>query len=166
MSRLADRPDPDLWREAVTIWDGIGFPYAAAYARFRGAEAMLAAGGDRDRVAADLRSSHNAATTLRAVPLTAAIERLARRARFDQGPRPTSGDSSAPSDGDGPVLTPRDQPADRRAAVHQREDGKRARVAPPGQAERRDPGRGCRHRPPPGPARRLGGRADKPASGH
>ncbi len=108
MSRLADRPDPDLWREAVTIWDGIGFPYAAAYARFRGAEAMLAAGGDRDRVAADLRSSHNAATTLRAVPLTAAIERLARRARFDLGPGPTSGDSSAPGDGAGPVLTPRE----------------------------------------------------------
>ena len=66
LSRLADRPDPDLWREAVTTWDGIGFPYAAAYARFRGAEAVLAAGGDRDRVAAELRSSHDAATTLRA----------------------------------------------------------------------------------------------------
>jgi DNA-binding CsgD family transcriptional regulator/tetratricopeptide (TPR) repeat protein len=106
MSRLADRPDPDLWREAVATWDGIGFPYAAAYARFRGAEATLAAGGDRDRVVAELRRSHDAATTLRAGPLTAAIERLARRARLDLGPRPTSGDGSAP--GAGPVLTPRE----------------------------------------------------------
>ena len=108
LSRLAHRPDPDLWQEAVATWDGIGFLYAAAYARFRGAEAALAAGGDRDRVAAELRRSHNAATTLGARPLEAAIERLARRARFDLGARPASGDGSAPGAGSGPVLTPRE----------------------------------------------------------
>jgi DNA-binding CsgD family transcriptional regulator/tetratricopeptide (TPR) repeat protein len=108
LSRLAGRPDPDLWQEAVATWDGIGFVYAAAYARFRGGEAALAAGGDRDRVAAELRRSHDAATTLRARPLAAVIERLARRARIDLGARPASGDGSAPGDGAGHVLTPRE----------------------------------------------------------
>ena len=108
LSRLAGRPDPDLWQEAVATWDGIGFLPAGAYARFRGAEAALAAGGDRDRVAAELRRSHDAATTLQALPLAAAIERLARRARFDLGARPASGDRSAPGDGAGAALTPRE----------------------------------------------------------
>jgi len=108
LSRLAGGPDPDLWQEAVATWDGIGFLPAGAYARFRGAEAALAAGGDRDRVAAELRRSHDVATTLQALPLAAAIERLARRARFDLGARPASGDRSAPGDGALSALTPRE----------------------------------------------------------
>ncbi len=109
LSRLTVRPDPDRWQEAVATWDGIGFPYAAAYARYRGAEASLAAGGDRDRAAAELRRSHAAATTLRARPLAAAIERLARRARFDLGGSGSGSDEAkAPGDRAGPVLTPRE----------------------------------------------------------
>jgi DNA-binding NarL/FixJ family response regulator len=92
----------------VATWDGIGFLHAAAYARFRGAEAALAAGGDRDRVAAELRRSHDAATALRARPLAAAIGRLARRARLDLGTRPASDHDWAPGDSAGPALTPRE----------------------------------------------------------
>ena len=108
LGRLEGRPDPDLWQRAVATWDAIGFLYAGAYARFRSAEAALAAGGDRGQVAAELRRSHEAATTLRARPLAAAIERLARRARLDLGARPASDRGSAPGDSAGPVLTPRE----------------------------------------------------------
>jgi DNA-binding CsgD family transcriptional regulator len=109
LSRLTVRPDPDRWQEAVATWDGIGFPYSAAYARYRGAEASLAGGGDRDRAAVELRRSHATATTLRARPLAAAIERLARRARFDLGGSGVgSGEGKAPGDRAGPVLTPRE----------------------------------------------------------
>jgi DNA-binding CsgD family transcriptional regulator/tetratricopeptide (TPR) repeat protein len=108
LSRLEGRPDTDLWQEAIATWDGIGFLYAAAYARFRGAEAALADGGDRNLIAAELRRSHNAAKALRAGPLVAAIERLARRARFDLGARPTPDRGSAPGDTARPVLTPRE----------------------------------------------------------
>jgi len=106
LSRITGRPEPDRWWRAVAAWDGIGFPYAAAYARYRGAEAALAVGGDRDRVTAELRRSHAAATTLGARPLATAIERLARRARCDlatPGDGPRRGDSAG-----GPVLTPRE----------------------------------------------------------
>ena len=108
LSRIAGRPDPDRWQQAVAIWNGIGFPYAAAYARYRGGEATLAVGGARDEAAAELRRSHDAATTLGARPLAVAIERLARRARFDLA-RSGPGDGSAAGDGArGPVLTPRE----------------------------------------------------------
>jgi DNA-binding CsgD family transcriptional regulator/tetratricopeptide (TPR) repeat protein len=106
LGRITGRPEPDRWWRAVAAWDGIGFPYAAAYARYRGAEAALAVGADRDRVTAELRRSHAAATTLGARPLATAIERLARRARCDLA---TPGDGPPPGDtAGGPVLTPRE----------------------------------------------------------
>jgi DNA-binding CsgD family transcriptional regulator/tetratricopeptide (TPR) repeat protein len=117
LSRLRGRPDPDQWHAAVSIWDGVGFPYAAAYARYRAAEAALAAGGDRDGVAAELGRCRGVATTLRARPLAAAIGRLARRARLDLGvdlagpgggPGPGTADSSRRGDGAAAGLTPRE----------------------------------------------------------
>ena len=32
LGRITGRPEPDRWQQAVATWDGIGFPYAAAYA--------------------------------------------------------------------------------------------------------------------------------------
>ena len=116
-SRVAPRgrPDPDQWHAAASIWDGIGFPYAAAYTRYRAAEAALAAGGDRAGIAAELGRCRDVATTLRARPLAAAIDRLARRARLDLGAdlggdrrgSGSSGGGSRAGDG-GAALTPRE----------------------------------------------------------
>jgi DNA-binding CsgD family transcriptional regulator len=93
----------------------------AGYARYRAAEATLAAGGHRDGVAAELGRCRDVATTLRARPLSAAIERLARRARLDLGvdlgvdlggpgggPGLGIADVSRRGDGTGAGLTPRE----------------------------------------------------------
>jgi DNA-binding CsgD family transcriptional regulator len=80
LARMGDRPEPARWRAAVAAWDVIGFTYQAAYARFRLAEATLAAGGD-DEAARELGAAWETARRLRAGPLTQAIERLARRGR-------------------------------------------------------------------------------------
>jgi DNA-binding CsgD family transcriptional regulator/tetratricopeptide (TPR) repeat protein len=83
LRRLTGRPDPGRWRQAVVAWDGIAFPHAAAYARYRHAEALLAVGGDRDEAVDQMRHAHATAVRLGARPLAAAVERLARRARCD-----------------------------------------------------------------------------------
>ncbi len=72
----------DLWRGVVASWDELGFPYAGAYARWRLAEALLAEGGARADAQAALASAHAVATRLRARPLAAELEALARRARL------------------------------------------------------------------------------------
>jgi DNA-binding NarL/FixJ family response regulator len=57
-------------------------PYAAAYARWRLAEAILAEGGARADAQAALAAAHEVAVQLRARPLAAELEALARRARL------------------------------------------------------------------------------------
>ena len=168
LSRLTVRPDPDRWQEAVATWDGIGFPYAAAYRalpRRRG----LTGGRRRPRSGGGRASPFPRRRHDAAGPATGGGDRAPgpsgairpRRLRLQlwrrQGAgRPRRARSHAPRGGGaGAGRRGPDQPADRRAAVHQREDGQRARVAPPCQAGCRDPGRGHRRRPPPGPARRL-----------
>jgi DNA-binding NarL/FixJ family response regulator len=88
----------DLWRGVVASWDELGFPYAGAYARWRLAEALLAEGGPRADAQAALASAHAAATRLRARPLAAELEALARRARLslDSADEPSAdGDGAA-----------------------------------------------------------------------
>jgi DNA-binding NarL/FixJ family response regulator len=55
---------------------------AAAYARFRQAEALLAAGGSRAQATAILGPAHRTAMTLGAAPLRREIELLAQRGRL------------------------------------------------------------------------------------
>ena len=93
----------------MAAWDAIGFPYPAAYARLRLAEAALGAGDDGTAAAA-LAASWETATSLRAGPLAAALTRLARRARIalpgaDGRRRPTR----APRGGGDRGLTPRER---------------------------------------------------------
>lgn len=80
-SRISDHPDADRWRAAVATWDTIGFPHPAAYARYRAAEAALAA-GDEDEATAALRAAWDTARHLGARPLAEAVALLARRARI------------------------------------------------------------------------------------
>jgi len=94
---------PAAW-EAVLDAFGPGYVYETARAQWRLAES-LAAAGRREDAAAVWRSAAETAARLRAAPLAAALDDLARRARLDVGPaRSTRG-------GAGPVaaLTDRER---------------------------------------------------------
>jgi DNA-binding CsgD family transcriptional regulator/tetratricopeptide (TPR) repeat protein len=81
-SRLEGRSDPARWREAAEQWERLELPYRAAYARFRQAEALLAAGAPRAEVEPVLRAAHRATVALGAGLLRREIELLARRGRL------------------------------------------------------------------------------------
>jgi DNA-binding CsgD family transcriptional regulator len=88
-TRVDGRSDPAAWRAVAEAWEGFERPYFAGYARWREAEAALAA-GDRGAATDALRSANAGAERLGARPLRDAIEALARRARISL---------SAPADG-------------------------------------------------------------------
>jgi len=67
---------------SVEAWERLGRPYLAAYARWREAEARLAARGDRGQAAAALRAALDTAERLSADPLAREITALAGRARL------------------------------------------------------------------------------------
>ena len=107
LTRLEGEPTPDAWNEPVERNESLGNVLAAAYARMRQAEALLAL-GDREGAAGPLRAAHAVATESGAPPLSEAIEALARRARIELS-------ASAGPTRDGPVsdaerlgLTPRE----------------------------------------------------------
>jgi DNA-binding CsgD family transcriptional regulator/tetratricopeptide (TPR) repeat protein len=83
LDRIRATADPDTWDRAADAWDAAGRPAPAAYARFRSADARLAARHERKPVVARLRDAHAAAAQLGAIPLLTEIERLARHARID-----------------------------------------------------------------------------------
>ena len=82
LSRLDSEPRPALWRPVVAAWDDLGYPYFAAYARWRLVEAILARGGDRREAAALLGQARRALADLAALPLLNEVDALARRARL------------------------------------------------------------------------------------
>ena len=88
----------EAWGGAVAGWDAFATPYAAAYARWRQAEAILAEGGARADARAALAEAHAVAVALRARPLAAELEALARRARLSLESEEAP---AAVSDGDG-----------------------------------------------------------------
>jgi ATP/maltotriose-dependent transcriptional regulator MalT len=81
-SRLEGRSNPDRWSAAVAAWEQLEHPFDAAYARFREAEALLAAGASRPRAEQVLRGAHQTAVMLAAGPLRREIELLAQRGRL------------------------------------------------------------------------------------
>jgi DNA-binding CsgD family transcriptional regulator len=82
LARLAGKPRPELWAAVAARWDRLSFPYQAAYARLREAEARLDAGDDRAAAAVALRAAHATLVRLGAAPLREAAEALGRRARI------------------------------------------------------------------------------------
>jgi len=80
-SRVA-AADATAWADAVAASAESGEPYAAAYARWRLAEALLAGREGRAEAGSALRQAFEAATELGAGPLAAEIEALATRARL------------------------------------------------------------------------------------
>jgi DNA-binding CsgD family transcriptional regulator len=81
-SRAAGRPEPALWAMTGDAFASLEQPIDEAYARFRQAEALLAANGERKEVAALLRGAHATAVRIGARPLAADAVDLARRARI------------------------------------------------------------------------------------
>lgn len=90
--RAGGAGDPSAWDRAALAHERIGLVHAAAYARFRQAEALLEAAAPhtpraareaRSAAAAPLRAALTAARNLGAQPLVALAEQLARRARLD-----------------------------------------------------------------------------------
>jgi DNA-binding CsgD family transcriptional regulator len=81
-SRLDGRSDPQRWQTAAVAWEQLEHPFESAYARFREAEALLAAGSFRPQAEQALRGAHQTAVALDAAPLRREIESLANRGRL------------------------------------------------------------------------------------
>ena len=98
------------WRAAAERWDDLHRPYAAAYARWREAEALMA---DRDREGASRAASAAlaAARRLGSVWLAEEVESLAARARLQLGESAEAADAAAaPPESDDPFgLTARER---------------------------------------------------------
>jgi DNA-binding CsgD family transcriptional regulator/tetratricopeptide (TPR) repeat protein len=77
-ARLIGRNDPELWGDVVGRWDALRFPAPAAYARWRMASALVAA-GRRAEAGAPWREARQAAARLGAEPLRDALETDAAR---------------------------------------------------------------------------------------
>ena len=112
-NRVVDQPDPPGWRLAVDAWDAIAFPYPAACARLRLAEASLATGDD-DGAARALVAAWETARRLGARPLAEALARLARRGRVplpgaDGDAAGAGGTTSGAGPGPDVSLTPRER---------------------------------------------------------
>ncbi len=109
--RAVDSDQDRRWVAAAAAWSDLGRPYPAAVARWRQAEALVAA-GDREAAVAPAAQALECAERLGAAWLAGEIESLAARARLrldaadvEPGGRPQAGD-----DGDDPFgLTPRER---------------------------------------------------------
>jgi DNA-binding CsgD family transcriptional regulator len=97
-SRLHDQHggSPDRWHQAATHWENLPFPYPAAYARRRLAEALLHSAKDTSAAARELAAAHDTATMLGAGPLLRSIQALAERARI-RLPGPAASPQSGPA---------------------------------------------------------------------
>src|SRR5258706_2199059 len=76
------RAGPAAWVAGGDVGMSLGRPYTAAYARWREAEARLAARGDREQAETAVQGAHAIATRLGAEPLKREIAAVAARARL------------------------------------------------------------------------------------
>src|SRR5829696_3126138 len=97
-SRLEGRPDPRRWQRAAERWERLEHRPTTAYASFRQAEAMLAAGAPRASVQPVLLAAHQTTVALGAGPLRREIELLAGRGRLRlEQPVPVAAVAGPPS---------------------------------------------------------------------
>ncbi|HYC07270.1 MAG TPA: LuxR C-terminal-related transcriptional regulator, partial [Candidatus Binatia bacterium] len=110
-TRLQDEPEPAAWDAAAAAFERIPEPLREGYARYRQAEAILAAKGRRADAAGALSVAARLATDLGAEPLSAAVATLARRARLDitvDEAVPAEGGQTTPDPAASLGLTPRE----------------------------------------------------------
>jgi DNA-binding CsgD family transcriptional regulator/tetratricopeptide (TPR) repeat protein len=85
---LSGSPRPEAWQAAATAWDHCGDQYWAAVCRYRLADALLRAKGDRNVAARITGEALAVARSLGAAPLAADLDVLARRGRLAAGSTP------------------------------------------------------------------------------
>jgi DNA-binding CsgD family transcriptional regulator len=111
-ARAEGLAEPTLWAEAAGAWDKLEWPYEAALARWREAEAHLMA-GDRAAAGAAATSALATARGLGARWLEGEVEGLCTRARLQldgfDAPEPHDEDTSAPAEEEPFGLTPRER---------------------------------------------------------
>jgi DNA-binding CsgD family transcriptional regulator len=90
LARALGHPAPDVWRDVGNAWERARRLPNLAYARWREAEARLQAGEGAAGAGVPLREAHALASSIGHVPLTGAIEDLARRARIEVGEEQTT----------------------------------------------------------------------------
>jgi len=106
--RSLDTDQAGRWEEAAARWDALGRPYQAALARWRHAEALVAA-GDREAAAPVAGAAMEIAERLGAAWLAGELDSLAARARLRLG-EPGEEAAAVEDDGDDPFgLTPRER---------------------------------------------------------
>ena len=99
-SRVDGRSDPERWASSAGAWEALGNPWPSAYARWRQAEALLAARAPRGAAHAALARAWALASTHGAAMLVTEIQALARRARIElPPPGPPAGQAVAGQDG-------------------------------------------------------------------
>ncbi len=107
-TRIAGEPDPVLWADLAERWAAVPYPYRAAHARWREAEAVLRRRPDRPGARVDRARAREALVEalrigrdLGARPLCRELERLASRARIvlpeDRSAQPAAGATGAPA---------------------------------------------------------------------
>jgi ATP/maltotriose-dependent transcriptional regulator MalT len=94
-SRVDGPSDPERWASCAAAWEALSHPWPSAYARWRQAEALLAARAPRGAARAALTRAWTLASTHGAALLIAEIQALARRARIEL---PPSGQAAAGQD--------------------------------------------------------------------
>ncbi|MCU1656332.1 MAG: helix-turn-helix transcriptional regulator [Pseudonocardiales bacterium] len=82
-ARAYGRDDAQTWGEVAASWEDIGQPWRVATARYRQADALLRARGDRTAAATLARQALAVAESLGAEPLAADVRQLAQRGRLD-----------------------------------------------------------------------------------
>ena len=85
-SRVDGPSDPQRWASSAAAWEELGYPWPSAYARWRQAEALLAARAPRAAARAALAQAWTLASTHGASLLITEIQALARRARIELPP--------------------------------------------------------------------------------
>jgi DNA-binding CsgD family transcriptional regulator len=82
-SRVDGPSDPERWARSAEAWEALSHPWPSAYARWRQAEALLAARAPRAAARAALAQAWTLASTHGAALLVTEIQALARRARIE-----------------------------------------------------------------------------------
>jgi DNA-binding CsgD family transcriptional regulator len=110
-SRVTGPSDPEEWAGCAQAWEALGYPWPAAYARWREAEAMLARRAPRQVAAPALAKAWTMASGLGSPLLTAEIDALGRRARIELAPvaEPDGSASEPATSTDQLGLTPRER---------------------------------------------------------
>ena len=81
--RAWGRADPERWEAVAAHWEDLAFPYPAAVARYRQADALLRRRANRERAAAAARTALATAERMGAAPLAQQVRLLAQRGRLD-----------------------------------------------------------------------------------